>query len=112
MVKTIKRKKVLGSRSKLKKEREQRMTHKLKANQKKRTDEEFKTLITRENIDTLNFEEKKSLMKQLYNLILSYPNQNYEKIHLLLIFCEDKNIKVIIKALKFLTNLFMDILPA
>ena len=113
MVKTIKKpkKKTLGSRSKLKKERELRVTQKLKANQKKRTDEEFKTLITRENIDQLDFEQKKTLMKQLYNLILSYPTQNFEKIHLLLLFCEDKNIKVIIKAIKFLTNLFMDILP-
>ena len=98
-------------RSKLKKEREARNLVKLKKNQTKKVNDEFFTLIKRENLDNLTKDNKLEILKKLYKLITSYTQQNSDKIELLFSFCEDKSLQVVIKGLKYLRKLFLDILP-
>jgi nucleolar complex protein 3 len=99
-------------RSKLRKEREDRLRSKQKQSQKKRINEELTNMVKAENIDELDFKSKKKIVIQLQNLIISFPNENYDKIEMLLTFLQDKNVKIIMKTMKLLKNLFVDILPS
>ena len=77
-------------RSKLKKEREARNLVKLKKNQTKKVNDEFFTLIKRENLDNLTKDNKLEILKKLYKLITSYTQQN-----------SDKKLKCIVPGCKF-----------
>jgi hypothetical protein len=98
-------------RSKIKKEREARQLIKLKKNQNKKVNQEFFELIKRDNLDNLTKENKLEIQKKIYTLIMSYTQQNTDKIELLFVFCEDKSLQVVIQSLKFLRKIFMDIIP-
>jgi len=99
-------------RSKLRKEREDRLRSKQKQSQKKRINEELIDMVKAENIDELDFESKKKIVFQLQNLIISFPNENYDKIEMLLTFLQDKNVKIILTTMKLCKDLFVDILPS
>ena len=86
-------------RSKLRKEREDRLRNKQKQSQKKRMNEDLTSMIKAENIDDLDFGSKKKIIIQLQNLIISFPNENYDKIEMLLTFSQDKNVKIIMKTM-------------
>jgi hypothetical protein len=99
-------------RSKLRKEREDRLRSKQKQSQKKRINEELIDMVKAENIDELDYKSKKKIVFQLKNLIISFPNENYDKIEMLLTFLQDKNVKIILTTMKLLKDLFVDILPS
>lgn len=99
-------------RSKLRQERENRLRSKQKQSQKKRMNEELTTMIKAENIDDLDYNSKKKIIIQLQNLIISFPNENHDKIEMLLTFLQDNNVKIIMKTMKLLKDLFIDILPS
>lgn len=101
-----------GQRSKLRQERELVLRNKLKMKQKKKFNEEIFDLIKSENIDGLDFKSKKEIISKLFNLIISFPNDNYDKINLLIVFLQDKNIKIVLKTIRLLSKLFIDILPS
>jgi len=98
-------------RSKIKKEREARQLIKLKKNQNKKVNQEFFELIKRDNLDNLTKENKLEIQKKIFSLIMSYTQQNTDKIELLFVFCEDKSLQVVIQSLKNLRKIFMDIIP-
>lgn len=98
-------------RSKLKRERDARDMIKLKKKQNKKVNQDFFDLIKRENLDNLTKENKLEIQKKLYTLIMSYTQQNSDKIELLFIFCEDKSLQVVIQSLKHLRKIFLDIIP-
>lgn len=106
------KKKEAGRRSKLKEDRENRLRSKLKKTQKKKLNDELFTIVTLQNIDQLDKASKKKTMMELYKLISSFPEENHGKIELLLIFLQDNDIKIILKSLKMITHLFLDILPS
>lgn len=106
------KKKQIAHRSKLRQERELILRNKLKQKQKKKFNEELFDMIKSENIDQLDFPEKKEIVQKLFNLIISFPNENFDKINLLIIFLQDKNIKIVLKTMRLLTKLFKDIMPA
>jgi len=97
---------------KLRKERELALRKKIKQKQKKKFNDELFDLVKTENIDSLDFKSKKEIILKLFNLILSFPNENYDKIKLLIIFLHDKNIKIVLKTIRLLTRLFIDLLPS
>jgi len=99
-------------RSKLRKERENRLRSKQKQSQKKRMNEELTNMVKVENIDELDYASKNKIIVQLQHLILSFPNENYDKIEMLLTFLQDNNVKIIMKTMKLLKDLFKDILPS
>ena len=99
-------------RSKLRQERELNLRNKIKIKQKKKFNEELFEIVNTENIDGLDVTSKKEIIMKLFNLIISFPNENYDKINLLLIFLQDKNIKIVLKSMRLLTKLFIDILPS
>jgi hypothetical protein len=107
----VKRKQT-AHRSKLRQEREFVLRNKLKQKQKKKFNEELFDLVKSENIDSLDLKSKKEVIIKLFNLIISFPNENYDKIKLLIIFLQDKNIKIVLKTMRLLTKLFIDILPS
>lgn len=106
------KKKQTAHRSKLRQERELVLRNKLKQKQKKKFNEELFDLVKSENIDSLDFKSKKEIIMKLFNLIISFPNENYDKIKLLIVFLQDKNIKIVLKTMRLLTKLFIDILPS
>jgi len=106
------KKKQSAHRSKLRQERELVLRNKLKQKQKKKFNEELFDMVKSENIDQLDFPSKKEIIQKLFNLIISFPNENFDKINLLIIFLQDKNIKIVLKTMRLLTKLFKDIMPA
>jgi len=106
------KKKQTAHRSKLRQERELALRNKLKIKQKKKFNEELFDLVKSENIDSLDFKSKKEIIMKLFNLIISFPNENYDKIKLLIVFLKDKNIKIVLKTMRLLNKLFIDILPS
>ncbi len=107
----VKRKQI-AHRSKLRQERELAIRNKIKIKQKKKFNEELFDLVKTENIDSLDFKSKKEIIIKLFNLVISFPNENFDKIKLLLVFLQDKNIKIVLKSMRLLTKLFIDILPS
>jgi hypothetical protein len=107
-----KRIKVDGKRSQIKREREIRLKSKLKHNQKKRDNEELAHLIKTENLDNLDLESRKKTLITLYKLISSFPYDNADKYTLMLVFLQDKNSKVILKAIKLIKQLLDDLVPS
>jgi hypothetical protein len=99
-------------RSKLKEQRLMRLKAKHKASLKKRENDEFFQMITQENIDKLNYEEKMKIIKELYNLIISFPESNSDKISLMMLFLKDNSLKILFKVCKLLKNIFINTLPA
>lgn len=99
-------------RAKLRKERENRIRSKQKQSQKKRLNSELFEMVRKDNIDALDNESKEKVISEIYNLIISFPEENYDKIDLLLEFLQDKNLKIIMRTMKNLQNLFIDILPS
>ena len=99
-------------RSKLKEQRLMRLKAKHKASVKKRENEEFFHMITQENIDNLNTEEKIKTMTELYNLISSFPESNSDKISLMMLFLKDNSLKIMVRAVKLLKNIFINTLPS
>ena len=69
-------------------------------------------MITQENIDKLNYEEKMKIIKELYNLIISFPENNSDKISLMMLFLKDNSLKILFKICKLLKNIFINTLPA
>lgn len=106
------KKKQTAHRSKLRQERELVLRNKLKQKQKKKFNEELFDIVKSENIDSLDFKSKKEVIMKLFNLIISFPHENYDKIKLLIVFLQDKNIKIVLKTMRLLTKLFIDILPS
>ena len=106
------KKKQIAHRSKLRQERELVLRNKIKQKQKIKFNEELFDMVKSENIDQLDFPSKKEIVQKLFNLIISFPNENFDKINLLIIFLQDKNIKIVLKTMRLLTKLFKDIMPS
>ena len=103
--------KQIGKRSKKKEEIQMRMKQQKDRQEKRKLNQEIFTLITPDQIQNLQKEEKLEVLNKIYTLILSYPEQNHDKIDLILVFLQDSYIDVVIKAFELITNLFVDILP-
>jgi hypothetical protein len=99
-------------RTKLKKERENRLRSKQKQSQKKKLNSDLFDLVKKENIDALDKIQKLKVIEELFKLIISFPEENHDKIDLLLEFLQDKNLKIIMKTMKVVRNLFCDLLPS
>ena len=99
-------------RSKLKEQRLMRLQAKMKAKMKKRDNDDFFKLLTTESIDNLSQSEKEDILQNLYNLILSYPESNSDKLSLMLLFIKDNSINTITKACELLKDIFIEIIPS
>ena len=98
-------------RSKLKEQRILRLKSIKKEKKKQQNNSEFYKIYTQENIDKLTTKEKLELMGQLYNLLISYPETNSDKLSLMLLFLKDNSITIILKSAEYLKNIFMESIP-
>ena len=98
-------------RSKLKEQRILRLKSIKKEKKKQQNNSEFYKIYTQENIDKLTTKEKFELMGQLYNLLISYPETNSDKLSLMLLFLKDNSITIILKSAEYLKNIFMESIP-
>ena len=107
-----KRTKANNYRSKIREQRELRLKAHQNKKIKQKENKEFFDLITQENIDKLETNEKISTIENLNKLLISYPDSNYDKISLMILFMKDNNLKVIIKSIKMLKNIFLNRIPS
>ena len=98
-------------RSKMKEQRILRLKSIKREKQKQQNNKEFFTIFKQENIDKLSSKEKLETMKQLYNILISYPESNTDKFSLMLLFLKDNSITVISKAVEYLKNIFIESIP-
>ena len=99
-------------RSKIREQRELRLKAKQNKKLKQKENKEFFEIITQENIDKLNTNEKLATLNNLNKLLISYPDSNTDKIPLMILFMKDNNLKVIIKSIKMLKNIFFNRIPS
>ena len=99
-------------RSKIREQRELRLKVKQNKKLKQKENKEFFEIITQENIDKLNTNEKIATLNNLNKLLISYPDSNTDKIPLMILFMKDNNLKVIIKSIKMLKNIFLNRIPS
>lgn len=99
-------------RSKLKEQRLNRLKAKHKLSSKKKENEELFKMVTLENIDTLQEKEKIKTLLSLYNIVISFPDSNSDKIKLIMLFMKDNSLRIVAKASKYLRNIFMELLPS
>ena len=78
---------------------------------KQKKDENAKNHLTKEVLDFLPEQEKLSLLRVIAREITAHPEQNYRKLHDLLLCCEDSSFEVVVKAVSSLGFVFKDILP-
>ncbi len=107
-----KRTKENNYRSKIREQRELRLKAKQNKKLKQKENKEFFEIITQENIDKLNTNEKIATLNNLNKLLISYPDSNTDKIPLMILFMKDNNLKVIIKSIKMLKNIFFNRIPS
>ena len=69
-------------------------------------------MVTLENIDTLQEKEKIKTLLSLYNIVISFPDSNSDKIKLIMLFMKDNSLRIVAKASKYLRNIFMELLPS
>ena len=103
---------ITGKRSKIKQERKQRIEMQRSNKEKKKLNSEIFNMITVDKLDTLDFEKKSFILNKLYNLLISYPEQNSDKFELLLMFLQDNNIKIVIDTFIKLSCFFVDVIPS
>lgn len=102
---------IIGKRQKRKIEIQQKMKQQKQSKEKKKLNYEIFDLISLNKIQELGSSEKTEVLQKLYNLILSFPEQNHDKINLIFVFLQDNNIHIVSKAFELITNLFIDIIP-
>lgn len=107
-----KRTKENNYRSKIREQRELRLKAKQNKKLKQKENKEFFEIITQENIDKLDTNEKIATLDNLNKLLISYPDSNTDKIPLMILFMKDNNLKVIIKSIKMLKNIFLNRIPS
>jgi len=98
-------------RSKIKEQRILRLKSIKKEKQKQQNNNQFFKIFQQENIDKLSSKEKLEAMDQLYKILISYPESNSDKLSLMLLFLKDNSITVISKAVDFLKNIFIELIP-
>ena len=67
--------------------------------------------MTKEILEIASYDDKLALIKLISKEITNFSESNYKRIDDLLLLCEDKNIDVILAAVKQLVFVFCDILP-
>ena len=98
-------------RSKIKEQRILRLKSIKKEKQKQQNNNQFFKIFQQENIDKLSSKEKLEAMNQLYKILFSYPESNSDKLSLMLLFLKDNSITVISKAVDYLKNIFIELIP-
>ena len=98
-------------RSKIKEQRILRLKSIKKEKQKQQNNNQFFKIFQQENIDKLSSKEKLEAMNQLYKILISYPESNSDKLSLMLLFLKDNSITVISKAIDYLKNIFIELIP-
>ena len=98
-------------KSKLKEQRILRLKSIKKEKKKQQNNSEFYKIYTQENIDKLTTKEKLDIMSKLYDILISYPESNSDKLSLMILFLKDNSITIISKAAEFLKNIFIESIP-